>query len=126
MDDHRRLKRRHLLYCLRVVDRDTGEPVGSLVDITREGLMLIGPRPLDTGRVHRLRMDLPPAVVPGDRLDLDAEGVWSRRDHDPALHVTGFRLLDPTLESRHAIHLLIDDYGLLDRARRAPDAPVQS
>ena len=30
MDEHRRLKRRHLLYYLRVTDRDSGAPIGNL------------------------------------------------------------------------------------------------
>ena len=114
MNEHRRLKRRHLLYYLRVIDRDAGQPIGNLVDITAEGLMLISPHPLGTGRVYRLRMELPPEVTPDDRLELDAESVWTRRDVNPALHVTGFRLLEPATASRHAIELLIDDYGFRD------------
>jgi hypothetical protein len=41
MPEKRKLKRRQLIYYLRVLDRDSGALVGRLVDITTEGVMLL-------------------------------------------------------------------------------------
>ena len=114
MIEHRRLKRRHLLYYLRVTDRDSGAPVGNLVDITREGLMLVTHQPLEPGRTHRMRLHLPPDVLPDNHLDIDAESVWTRPDVNPDLHVTGFRFLDLTIIGRQAIDQLIDEFAFRD------------
>jgi len=114
MTEHRHLKRRHLLYYLRVTDRHCGAPLGNLVDITREGLMLVTRRPVEARKVHRLRLHLPREVLPENYVDLDAESVWTRPDANPDLHVTGFRILDLTTVARQAIDQLVDDFGFSD------------
>lgn len=114
MDERRHLKRRHLLYYLRVFDRGSGAQVGSLVDITADGVMLISPEPLPTDRDFRLRMQLPAGITGDNRVELDARSVWTRPDVNPDFHVTGFRLLRVTPGCVGAIEQLIDDYGFRD------------
>ena len=56
--DSRSLKRRHLIYYLRVFDRNTDKLFGHIVDITTEGVMMIGEKAIETNTVYQLRMEL--------------------------------------------------------------------
>ncbi len=114
MDERRHLKRRHLLYYLRVFDRGSGEQLGSLADITAEGLMLVSTDSIPTGRDFRLRMHLPPGITRDNGVEIDARSVWTRPDVNPEFHVTGFTLLSVTPGCVDAIEQLIDDYGFRD------------
>lgn len=114
MDDRRHLKRRHLLYYLRVFERRSGEQLGSLVDITPDGVMLISPEPIPSGRDFALRMHLPAGITRDNRVDLDARSIWTRPDVNPDFHVTGFQLLGVVPSCLHAIEQLIEDYGFRD------------
>ena len=56
MNEKRKLNRRHLIYYLRVFDRDTSILIGHLVDITAEGIMLISEDPIETDNIFQLKM----------------------------------------------------------------------
>jgi hypothetical protein len=110
----RRAKRRQLVVYLRVVDRDSGEELGSLADITGEGLMLVGNQPLQLGRDYRLRVEGGEAGGPQAGIDLVARSLWTRPDLNPALHLTGFELVEPNAETLRRINDLILDLGFAD------------
>jgi PilZ domain len=111
MSDKRILERKHLIYYLQVVDRDTGELIGRLVDITAEGIMLLSEQPLPTGQVFQLRMLLPKEASEGDHLDFTAKSLWSARESNPDLYDTGFQFVGVTIENAKIIEDLISDYG---------------
>ena len=54
--DRRTIKRRHLIYYLRVWDSDSGEMIGHVVDITTEGMMLIGEKKLPLHKTFQLEI----------------------------------------------------------------------
>ncbi len=56
MEKKRSQKRWHLIYYLRVFDRDTNEMIGHLVNITTEGIMLISDQTIDLDKTFHLRM----------------------------------------------------------------------
>ena len=62
MDEKREIKRRHLIYYLRVFDRKTDQLLGHLVNITPQGIMLISEESLATDTTFQLRMKLPSAL----------------------------------------------------------------
>ena len=53
MDDQRKLKRRHLIYYLRVFDAESGDVLGHIIDIHTEGFLLISEHPIPTGTARR-------------------------------------------------------------------------
>ena len=58
-NDRRGIKRRHLIFHLRVFDRETGEKLGHVVDISAEGMMLVSESAIDVDRDYKLQMRLP-------------------------------------------------------------------
>jgi hypothetical protein len=112
--ENRKLKRRHLIYYLRVFDRNTNQLLGHLVDITPEGAMLVSETPIPTAERFQLRMLLPAEIFGKDRLEFEAESIWSKNDINPDFYDTGFRLLDVNAEDAATISELIGEYGFRD------------
>lgn len=113
MKEKRKLKRRHLIFYLRVYDKNTGQLVGRLVDITSEGIMLNSENPIPTDTVFQLQMFLP-EEFDKERLDFDAKSIWCKPDVNRDLFVTGLKLLNVANRDTEIIENLIDEYGFQD------------
>ncbi len=114
MPDRRRLKRRHLLYYLRVTDTHTGRLIGHLVDITPDGVLIMSERRIRLGRTITLRMALPGQRGGGTGLEFEATSLWHRRDVNPDFWDIGFRTTALSRKQAAAIETLIEDYGFRD------------
>lgn len=110
----RKLKRRHLLYYLPIVDEDTGAKLGNVVDITVEGLMLVSDKNIEAGQEFNLRMDLPQPARGKTSISFAAESLWSKPDPNPSFHDTGFRFTDIDPADAMTIQYLIDRFGFND------------
>jgi len=111
---HRSLKRRHLIYYLRVFDRSSGKLLGHLVDVTTQGMMLISEAPLPDEAEFQLRMDLPPGLFAMDTWEVTARSIWSRPDINPAFWDTGFQFSGFTRDDELVVSDLVRYYGLND------------
>ena len=56
MHEKRKIKRVHLIYYLRLFDKQTNNQVGHLVDITTEGIMMISEEPIEIGKDFSFKM----------------------------------------------------------------------
>ncbi|NOX87971.1 MAG: PilZ domain-containing protein [Calditrichaeota bacterium] len=111
MGEQRKLHRRHLIYYLRVFDRETGEVIGHLINITPEGIMVISENPLETNKTYKLKMDLPSDIFEKTEIEFDAESRWCKKDVNPEFYDTGFSILNLSYHDGRLIERLIDDYG---------------
>lgn len=114
MLDRRRLKRRHLIYYLRVFDRHSGDLLGHLVDLTTAGIMLISESPIPLDRTYACRMVLPGEEDDQREVTFDAHSIWCRKDVNPTFYATGFRLERPNAEAVSTIDALIAEFGFRD------------
>jgi hypothetical protein len=111
MPEKRRLKRRHLLYNLMVVNADTGEALGRLADINVEGLMIVSENPIPVKTEYLLRITLPQKILGQEVLQVAARSLWTKKDVNPALLVTGFQLKKPSVKEIEAIVGLVFAFG---------------
>ncbi len=109
--DQRRLKRRHLFYYLKVFDAASGRLIGHLVDLTREGVMILTADPVEVGAPFRLRLELPQEVDGQNDLLIEARSAWCRRDTNPDYWGVGFRLERVTRGSRSLVESMIYKFG---------------
>lgn len=107
----RKQKRHHLVYYLKVVDPQTGEPIGRLVDISPIGIMLVSENPLEVGQHVAVRLNLPEGGNWPEQLDLTCETVWRHRDVNPEYYAHGLKFLEPAREIEFVIKDLIDEFG---------------
>jgi hypothetical protein len=114
MEDRRKLRRKYLAFFTRVFDRNSGQLLGHLADLTAEGMMIISEKPLRTEELYSLEMDLSGAFFEKERLTFQAESIWCKPDIDPSFYNTGFRLLKMSAEDITIIERIIKEYGIRD------------
>lgn len=112
--DKRILRRRHLIYYLRVFNPHDQQLLGHLVDITAEGIMLMSEQPLPIGATYAMRMDLPADTFGKATVEFEARALWSRPDANPSFHDTGFQLTRVAEADERIINRLITEYGFRD------------
>lgn len=106
----RRLKRWYLVMYLRVFDEDTGELLGHIVDISKEGLRLVSDKLIPPDQTFRLWVDVPKESAPRQRIHLEAESLWSGRDVNPDFYATGFRIRNIGTHALLQLQLLIEEF----------------
>lgn len=103
-------ERRQLRCTLHMAESGTGKPVGSVVDIHTDGLMLEAEQPFDTDFIYCLDMPLPEPLQGLEHLRLGLDCVWARpADHFRA-YWGGFRIIDASSRTLAALSELIDRY----------------
>jgi hypothetical protein len=114
MQEKRKYQRRHLIYYLRVFDRNTVNLIGHLVDITAEGVMVISENPIEVGKTFQMRMILPKEFFGKEQITFDAVSRWCDKDINPSFYDTGFQVNDLSEENSKIITQLIEDFGFND------------
>jgi hypothetical protein len=106
----RRQERTRLIYHLRVFDARRKRLLGQLVDITPEGLMLIGESQIPAGKKYSLRMDLPRNLMADAHLTFSAESKWCVKDQSENFYTMGFRIVKITPEALEIVQRLAQDF----------------
>lgn len=114
MKEQRKLQRRHLIYYLTVIDRETDRPIGFLVDITTSGIMLMSETPIETDKVFHLKILLQTDLSAKEYLNFDAKSKWCRSGVNSDIYDTGFELIDATIDDFREIEEVIDALGFND------------
>jgi hypothetical protein len=106
----RRQERTRLIYHLRVFDSRRKKLLGHMVDITSEGLMLIGETPVRVGRKYSLRMDLPRNLMTDGHLTFSAESKWCTKDANEDFYSMGMRIAKMTPEALAVVQKLTREF----------------
>jgi hypothetical protein len=114
VNERRKFKRRLLVYNLEVFDSESNEPMGRMVDITPEGMMLVREKPVDINSVLRLSVELPSEIFNTKRVNFTAIAHWCRHDINPDLFDIGLEFTDVTDKNIETIIGLIADYAFPD------------
>ncbi|MES9943659.1 PilZ domain-containing protein [Candidatus Thiodiazotropha sp. CDECU1] len=112
--DRRTIKRRHLIYYLRVWRLDGNTPLGHVVDINTEGMMLISEKPVETGQEMHLELRLPDSEGELNSMSFKAICRWSDKDVNSAFYDSGFEFIDKSPEAAEMLQTLIEEYGFKD------------
>jgi hypothetical protein len=92
MPAQRHIERHQLPYFLKVFNRITDKPMGSLGNVSRDGLMLISSLPLLVGARFDMRLKIPGKDTL-HCIDFSATCQWSCEDVTPGTYDSGFALL---------------------------------
>jgi hypothetical protein len=112
--------RRNLIFYLTVRNRESGEVIGELGDITEKGALLISDHMLPVLDTVPIAVELPKGPdYPDTTLDLTVEIQWSKRDEDnPDLALSGCRIVGPNKNDKTIIRKLIEKIGFSNGQRR--------
>jgi len=102
--------RKALMYYLEVLDMDTGLSIGRLVDITTEGVLLVGEKRLEVYSRFNLKIILPETLDGHEYIPFVGRCVRSEKDPHSRYFYSGFQFetIDPLYA--HTIELLIFGY----------------
>jgi hypothetical protein len=109
--ENRRLKRKHLIYYLRIFYAQNRELVGHLVDITTEGIMVISEEPIEKDTIYEFVMDLPEEIAGKKEMHFKAKCVWANNAANPDFYDSGYILEDATEENQLIIKTLVQIFG---------------
>ncbi|MDX1692703.1 MAG: PilZ domain-containing protein [Ketobacteraceae bacterium] len=107
--NQRKVDRRHLIYYLRVFNKQDNELLGNLVDISTRGIMLVSDSPIPVNKRFQLKMVLPETISGSREVEFEAESRWCQNDANKDFYDTGFELIDPTNKFLEAVDKLVDD-----------------
>lgn len=107
--NQRKVARRHLIYYLRVFNKQDGKMIGNLVDISTRGIMLVSDAPIEINKRFSLKMVLPETIAGSREVEFEAESRWCQNDANQDFYDTGFELIDPTNKFLEAVDKLVDD-----------------
>jgi hypothetical protein len=113
MLDRRRTRRNPLISALPAVNRDTGEKIGQVVDISQDGLMLVTGADVPVQNEYRLRLELPRSRFYQETAwECEATSLWSSAAAQSRLVNVGFRLHQITDRDRQLIESVVAEHGL--------------
>jgi hypothetical protein len=111
MKDLRKTPRKIANEVLVIADQITGTQIGRVVNISAEGLMLLGEEPIITGSVYQLNLILKGADGEQTTVSFGAEAVWTMEATQPDSFWSGFRIIDISNEGVLLIDELILDWN---------------
>jgi len=112
MDDRRRRERKDFSYYMRLVDNDTQNLVGHLMDISSGGFKLDSQKPIPANKDFRLRMDLTSEVANKPYMVFIARSKWCEVDPlDPFIYNVGFQLINIAPSDLDIINRMMAKYG---------------
>jgi len=94
--DNRSHDRIEISEVIRVINRQTGDSIGQLVNISEEGLMLQGPDPIPENGIYQLSLEFEAdsASAADGPLMIGVESLWCHSSSDQAQHWSGFYIID--------------------------------
>lgn len=112
MDERRHRERKDFSYYMRLVDNDTQDLVGHLVDISSGGFKLDSQSSIPVNKDFRLRMDLTSEVANKPAMIFVARSKWCEIDPlDPFIYNVGFQLINISPSDLEIINRMMEKYG---------------
>ncbi len=110
--NRRKRERRSCSLYMRFMDNRTGELVGDLADLSRDGFRLEALKPIPLNSEFSFRIDLPPELSRKPSMVFSARSRWSQPDPiDTRLYDVGFEIIKMDPGDTQVFDLLIDQYG---------------
>jgi len=112
IQERRKFKRRSLAYYMLVMDANSREMLGHLIDITPQGFMMDSQKPLPLENDYRLRLDTMPDVADKDYIKFTARTKWCLPDAvEPYLFDIGFSIIDISQHDAEIIKKIAEKYA---------------
>ena len=105
-----RLKRNYCKVFFRIVNEETGEQLGNLVDITVDGLRMVGSAPVNPDAIYYLKLVLPTEIEGVREVTLSAISRWCNQDTNPEFYNAGFEFRNVSMKNIKVIRQLIEKF----------------
>jgi len=113
MVEERNNKRRHSIFYLKILNRESEKLTGRLVDITTGGMKIFSEEPVKVNTPYKFQMILPECCEGEKKINFDALSVWCKKDTNPEFYCAGFKLHNLSQSDRGKLETFIRDYTFL-------------
>jgi hypothetical protein len=111
MQERRKYPRKDLLLFANVYNSDSDKIIGTLLNITLEGAMVLTESKIDKDRVMELHIKLPDNFVKKNELVFTANSRWCAPDLNPEYYDVGYQFANGCDEDCQIIQAIIEKYG---------------
>ena len=111
MQERRKYPRKDLLLFANVYDSRSGRIIGTLLNITLEGAMVLSEQQIDSDNVMELHIKLPDNFVQKNELVFTANSRWCAPDINPEFFDVGYQFANVSDEDGRIIQAIIEKYG---------------
>jgi len=112
MQERRSLKRIKISYYVPVVNADTYEQLGILLEITSRGLMVDSNKLVPLDLPLRLRLDLTDESFEQPFLTFTAQAKWTRPDRiEPSFYNIGFEITQIAEGDKEVLEMIMEKYA---------------
>jgi hypothetical protein len=115
MEEKRRYKRRSLAYYMLVVDANTEESIGRLIDLTSDGFLMDSTKQLPVAQVFHMRVETMADVTEKNFITFTARCQWCMPDAiEPNMYDAGFQITEIALEDAEILKRIAEKYAAQD------------
>lgn len=119
MNERRNLERKDFSFYMQLVNDETQELVGHLVDISSGGFKLDSQTPIPLNKDFRFRMDLTSEVAEKPTMTFLARSKWCQSDPlDPFVYNVGFQLINIAPGDLEIFNRMMENYGTQIKDKR--------
>ncbi len=112
MLERRQAERHPISYYFQVTDAATHEILGSLVNISKKGIMIDGTRPLPLNKIIRVRLNTTPEVADTLNIEFSTCVRWCRQDETaPGIYDMGLEFVKVSPLSAQVLERIAEVYG---------------
>ena len=110
----RKIKRKNLIYYLKVMEMVSGQLIGNMIDITTKGMLLICKKSIEVGTEVKYQIILPERIKGNDTIEVSAECVHCTVSKNRQFFDIGFRFTHLDQNFVPIIKILMEEYGFND------------
>ncbi len=96
---------------LPVIDQGSGDPLGELVNLSRHGMMLLSPRPIEINRIFQVTVPLPHSRLSDPDLNVGVESLWLEADESRERFWVGFQIIDCSPRMAAVVEELLREFS---------------
>ncbi len=111
MLERRKYPRKDLLLFANVYNTKSNRIIGTLLNITLDGAMILSEREIDSDNVMELHIKLPENFVQKNELVFTANSRWCAPDINPEFYDVGYQFANVSEEDAKIIQAIIEKYG---------------
>ncbi|HCM96875.1 MAG: hypothetical protein A2X25_05450 [Chloroflexi bacterium GWB2_49_20] len=110
--ERRSNKRIKISYYVSVVNAETYEQLGILLEITTKGFLIDSQKILPIDKPYRLRLDLTDENFEQPFINFTAQAKWVRPDRmEPSFYNIGFEILELSENDKKIVDLIMEKYA---------------
>lgn len=109
-ENRRRIERKNIDVHVNIVDMQTEQHLGALINIHPEGLMLVGSLPLEIDRVYQIQLQPIGKAESLGPIELGVDCVWSSKGQGS--NWAGCRIIDTSTDALRKIEQLIQEFAI--------------